>query len=898
FRHARNLVAGDANGQPDIFEHDRETHTTERVSVTDDGVEANHASTAPSVSEDGRFVAFTSFASNLVSGDTNGLPDVFVRDREAQTTEIISVATDGTQANRNTFDASISADGRFVAFYSEASNLVAGDTNRTPDPDGLFTGLDVFVRDRETDSTQRVSVSSDGAEANENSLISTAPALSADGRYVVFYSTANNLVPNDTNRDSVNAPALDIFVHDREEHTTERVSVTSEGVEGNSHSLRPTISRDGRYVAFHSVATNLVPGDTNYNPQAFVTGDDVFVHDMSTRVTERVSVASDGAQGDDDSSGAGISSDGRFIVFHSAASTLVSGDTNGAFDIFVRDQGGPIEPAARGTYPEVPNDTYFSDQWGPVKIGAPQAWQEERSTGFGIKVAVIDSGVNLHDDLRCPGKLAAGATVIDGQVQAGHIPDDVDGHGTHVAGIIGACTNNRSGTVGIAPDATIVPYRVFTEDGTTDFRDVAQAIGLATDAGAHVVNLSLGPLIGPISYVPNQFAEVDAAIKRAVSAGVVVVAAAGNDSMPLCEYPALAEDVICVGATDNRDIKAWYSTFANRQDGGAAVVAPGGNEVVLCDIHSESILSLYPKEFDGCDEGRPGYHSLNGTSMAAPHVAGLAALVYDRLGGVRTPANGSDVIDAIVATATDLGPEGHDPIFGAGLVDALAAVQAIDDPDGSVSPTESPTPTDTASPTPSESPRPDTTTLTFTEASAEAAQYSDDSLFEARLTDSSDEPIANAELTFELAGSDSARTFVAATNDEGIASATRTLEEVPGPYQLTVRYAGDDAHTGAADTTSFVVEREDTDLELTVSGQGKNRVLRARLSDRDTQSDGVEARTIEFHADGSFIGSVITDENGIALLQPPPKFRGGKLNFEARFEGDAYYIGSSARSDS
>src|SRR5207302_353114 len=149
--------------------------------------DASGSSFFPSISADGRYVAFHSNANNLVASDTNGTSDVFVYDRVSNRTERVSVATNGTQGNLSSYNASISADGRFVMFYSEASNLVPGDTNRKPDSNGLFSGLDVFVRDRVTGSTQRVSVASGGIEGNENSFVSPASSFSADDRYVVFY---------------------------------------------------------------------------------------------------------------------------------------------------------------------------------------------------------------------------------------------------------------------------------------------------------------------------------------------------------------------------------------------------------------------------------------------------------------------------------------------------------------------------------------------------------------------------------------------------------------------------------------------------------------------------------------------------------------------------------------
>ncbi len=322
---ATNLVSGDTSGVSEIFVHDRQTGTTERVSVAMGGAEANGGSLYAAISADGRFVAFYSDANNLVSSDTNGRGDIFVHDRQTGTTERVSITTGGIQADGYSFRPVISADGRFVAFDSDATDLVSGDTNGT---------TDVFVHDRQTGTTERVSVATGGTEANSTS---DTPAISADGRFVAFRSFADNLVSGDTNADT------DIFVHDRQTGTTERVSVATGGTEANSTSDTPAISADGRFVTFYSNATDLVGGDTNSAP-------DVFVHDRQAGTTERVSVATGGTEGNGNSGTAAISADGRFVTFASTATNLVSGDSNNATDIFVRDRGtsgaAPLAPLA------------------------------------------------------------------------------------------------------------------------------------------------------------------------------------------------------------------------------------------------------------------------------------------------------------------------------------------------------------------------------------------------------------------------------------------------------------------------------------------------------------------------------------------------------------------------
>lgn len=313
YSEASNLVPGDTNGMADIFVHDRQTGETSRVSVASDGTQGNNHSFASSFSADARYVVFHSQASNLVPGDTNGMADVFVHDRQTEQTSRISIASSGTQGIGDSEYPSISADGRYIAFQSGANNLVPGDTNNA---------LDIFIHDRQTGQTNRISLASNGMQADDSSYF---PSISADGRYVTFLSLASNLVPGDTNGWD------DIFVHDQQTGQTSRISVASDGSQGNNYSSWPVISADGRYVSFWSEANNLVPGDNNDSR-------DVFVHDRQTEQINRVSVASDGTQGNDHSVSYRISADGRYVVFGSDATNLVPDDTNGQTDIFVHDQ--------------------------------------------------------------------------------------------------------------------------------------------------------------------------------------------------------------------------------------------------------------------------------------------------------------------------------------------------------------------------------------------------------------------------------------------------------------------------------------------------------------------------------------------------------------------------------
>jgi Tol biopolymer transport system component len=313
---ASNLVLSDTNGVSDVLVRDRLAGTTTRVSVADLGTEGNSYSYSPAISADGRYVTFESDASNLVDGDVNGVSDVFVRDTLTGTTRLVSVATDGTQGNDTSYNSALSADGRYATFFSTASNLVTGDTNAL---------RDVFVRDLVAGTTRRVSVATDGSEGNGDSNYST---ISADGRYIAFDSTASNLVSGDTNGDA------DSFVRDTEMETTTRVSVATDGAQGNGGSgYGPSISADGRRIAFFSDASNLVSGDANGVS-------DVFVRDTLVGTTVRVSVATGGAQGNSGSTFSCISADGRFVVYASYASNQVAGDANAAWDVFVRDTAG------------------------------------------------------------------------------------------------------------------------------------------------------------------------------------------------------------------------------------------------------------------------------------------------------------------------------------------------------------------------------------------------------------------------------------------------------------------------------------------------------------------------------------------------------------------------------
>ena len=307
---ASNLVVGDSNNEADVFLFDRITAVTTRISVDSAAAQSDDESSNPSISGDGRYIIYDSEATNLVVGDTNGVSDVFLFDTITAVTTRISVDSAAAQSNASSFDPTISQDGRYIAYYSDATNLVLGDTN------GVF---DVFLFDRTTLGTTRVNVSSAAVQSNANSF---NVAISGDGRYITHDSGASNLVVGDTNG------VTDVFLFDTTTLATTRISVNSAATQSSGPSFTPAISGDGRYVTYRSNATNLVAGDTNGL-------DDVFLFDRTTLTTTRISVHSTGTQGNDGSFAPAISADGRSIAYESNASNLVASDTNGVADVFL-----------------------------------------------------------------------------------------------------------------------------------------------------------------------------------------------------------------------------------------------------------------------------------------------------------------------------------------------------------------------------------------------------------------------------------------------------------------------------------------------------------------------------------------------------------------------------------
>lgn len=354
--HDATLVPGDTNGFKDIFVYDRESGAIARVSVATDGAQANSESQQPGISRDGRWVAFHSFASNLVPGDTNGVYDTFLHDRQTGITTRVSVASGGAEsagAIERFVHPHLSADGRYVAFVSSASDLAPGDVN---------TVDDVFLHDRMASTTEIVSVDSNGSSV-------TGPVvggISDDGRWVAFSSFLDTVVPDDTNQD------LDVFLRDRVAGTTTRVNVSTAGFQSPNGSFagsRTTsgLSADGRFVLFTSWASNLAPDDDG--------SQDVFVHDRDGALACGDGTVQAGEECDDGNALPGDGCEPGCVAADCAAGTTVVGARLGLrrLGLPVGDEGVTLRGAL-----------VFSP-------GSPSGFDPERN---GAQVLVVDLGAD------------------------------------------------------------------------------------------------------------------------------------------------------------------------------------------------------------------------------------------------------------------------------------------------------------------------------------------------------------------------------------------------------------------------------------------------------------------------------------------------------------------------
>lgn len=347
---ASNLVPNDTNGKQDIFRYDTQSTSIELITRGVDDAPANDDSQGPRLSADGRYVVYFSSASNLAAGDTNNLPDVFLYDHQSkQTTRI----TANEPTGGSTPD--ISADGRYIAFGSFAS----------------FNDQ-ISVYDRQTGKTVLISRSMEGIPSS-----GTRPRISANGRFVSYMSQASDLVPGDTNGKA------DVFLYDRFTKTTSRASVGVNGAEPNDDTVAPVISGNGRYVAYSSSASNLVAQDTNGMPH-------VFLYDHLTKQTSLASVATGGAVADDMSIEPDISADGQLIVFWSWATNFDPGDKNARADVYVHDRSRN-------------QTTRISVPWlstGSGGGGVPTISADGRIVAFSTRVSdLVDADTNAAADV-------------------------------------------------------------------------------------------------------------------------------------------------------------------------------------------------------------------------------------------------------------------------------------------------------------------------------------------------------------------------------------------------------------------------------------------------------------------------------------------------------------------
>ena len=310
---ATNLVVGDTNGEYDVFVRDRANDTTTRVSVSSAAAEAvGGDSENPSINDDGNLIVFESEATNLVAGDTNSDKDIFMHNTDTGTSIRISTTTTGLETTDDSRNAKISGDGEWIVFETDAS-LQPSDTNNVSD---------IYLYEIDTGTISRISENTNGTQSNG---VSRNPSLSVDGRYIVFESAATTLISGDTNG------VYDIFLYDRTLDTLERVNLTIGNTQSTGASYKPSVSDDGNRVLFESDATDLIGAFNDTNSSR-----DIFVRLRNIPSTARVSVNSAGVQSNGDSTNASISRDGANALFQSLATTLVDDDTNGVSDVFLR----------------------------------------------------------------------------------------------------------------------------------------------------------------------------------------------------------------------------------------------------------------------------------------------------------------------------------------------------------------------------------------------------------------------------------------------------------------------------------------------------------------------------------------------------------------------------------
>jgi hypothetical protein len=383
----------------EIYVHDRQTGQATLASVASDGSRSDEGGRDPALSAEDRYVVFTSDSWNLTPSDGNYLDDIFVHDRQTGATERVSNGPAGDAGNGNSFNSSLSADGRFVAFASDSSDLVPNDTNDE---------TDIFVHDRETGQTIRVSVDSTGAQSDAPGSYHSkrgACSISGDARFVVFASDAPNLVPADTNG------AFDVFVHDLSTSQTTRVSVDSDGNQANADSWFAVVSTEGQFVAFASSATNLAGPLDGTLKAAFVhdrdaDGNGVFDETCAgCRRTSRVDVNLEPAAGPSWIESLAVSGNGRFIAFERIFDGPMPSPSVFATyrdsDVFVHDRQTGETRRVSVDVPGVRVATEWSLDWGAVNLGTVNLTGSPRLPHEGdVVVFVGELSYSYQGDIR------------------------------------------------------------------------------------------------------------------------------------------------------------------------------------------------------------------------------------------------------------------------------------------------------------------------------------------------------------------------------------------------------------------------------------------------------------------------------------------------------------------
>ena len=638
--YAPNLVSGDTNGMVDIFVHDRQTGQTTRVSVSSSGGQADNYSNYPAITDDGRYVAFQSSATNLVAADTNGSWDIFVHDRQTGETTCISVSPTGEIGNNHTFDPQMTGDGHYVVFWGPAGNLVAGDANGKGD---------VFVRDMQAGQTFLVSVSTAGVQGNQGS---SSADISDDGRYVAFNSWASNLITGDTNnkgdvfiRDRQTAettrmagdsdfPSIsgdgryvafyspssqvagdsngwsDIFVLDRQTGEMTAVSVNPSGVTGNGSSYRPDITDDGRYVAFESVANDLVAGDSG-------AGYDVFVRDRQTEQTRRVSVNEAGQPG----SGiqAAITNDGRYVAFSSDDPTLVPGDTNEIYDVFVQDRDGVAG---------APTVTGFTPTSGPVGTSVTI-----NGTNLSGATAVTFNGTNQ------PTFTVVSATQITAAVPAGATTGAIA-----VTTAVDTATSATNFTV-TAPAPTVTGF-------TPTSGPVGTSVTINGTNFTGATNVKFNTTNQPAFTVVSA-TQITAAVPAGATTGKISVTTPGGTGQSATNFTVIGAPTITSFTPTSGPVGTSVTINGTNFTGATAVTFNGSNQPAFTVNSATKITAAVPT---GATTGK--------ISVTAP-------------GGTATSA-GDFTVTIVTATAIYLSPSGTGTLGGKAVTgaDILAYVQA------------------------------------------------------------------------------------------------------------------------------------------------------------------------------------------------------------------------------